>query len=143
MAAGGFLWMAQWGESSLDGFASNLPLVLGGLGFGLALAPVNAAMLSTTSHDTHGLASALVVVARMVGMLVGISVLTTWGLHRLHVEHLADPDLGLTDLAIVQEHSVFTGAAAAALLAAVVALGVFRKAPTRGLDTSEVLRTGG
>jgi MFS family permease len=143
LAAGGFFWMAQWGETSLDGFASNVPLVVGGLGFGLALAPVNAAILATTAHDTHGLASALVVVARMVGMLVGISVLTTWGLHQLHEEHLANPDLGLTDLAIVQEQSVFTGAAAAAVLAAVLALMLFRRAPTRGLDTAEVLRTGG
>jgi len=143
MAAGGFLWMAQWSATSLDDFASNVPLVVGGLGFGLALAPVNAAMLSATSDDTHGLASALVVVARMVGMLVGISVLTTWGLHRLHVEHVEHPDLGLTDLAIVQEHSVFTGAAVAAFLAGVLAAAVFRSAPTRGLDTAEVLRTGG
>ena len=143
LAAGGFLWMAQWGETSLDGFASNVPLVVGGLGFGLALAPVNAAILATTAQDTHGLASALVVVARMVGMLVGISVLTTWGLHQLHEEHLKDPDLGLVDLAIVQEQSVFTGAAVAALLAAVLALLLFRRAPTRGLDTAEVLRTGG
>jgi len=143
MAAGGFLWMAQWGATSLDDFASNVPLVVGGLGFGLALAPVSAAMLSATSDDTHGLASALVVVARMVGMLVGISVLTTWGLHRLHVEHVEHPDLGLTDLAIVQEHSVFTGAAVAAFLAGLLAVAVFRSAPTRGLDTAEVLRTGG
>jgi MFS family permease len=143
LAAGGFFWMAQWDATSLDGFASNVPLVVGGLGFGLALAPVNAAILSTTSHDTHGLASALVVVARMVGMLVGISVLTTWGLHQLHAEHEKYPDLGLVDLAIVQEQSVFTGAAAAALLAGVLALVLFRRAPTRGLDTAEVLRTGG
>lgn len=135
--------MAQWGPQSLDGFASNVPLVLGGLGFGLALAPVNAAILSTTPDDTHGLASALVVVARMVGMLVGISVLTTWGLHQLHAEHAAHPDLGFVELAIVQEQSVFTGAAVAAVLAAGLALVLFRKAPTRGLDTAEVLRTGG
>ncbi len=143
MAAGGFFWMAQWDVASLDGFASNVPLVLGGLGFGLALAPVNAAILSTTSHDTHGLASALVVVARMVGMLVGISVLTTWGLRQLHAEHAKHPDLDLVELAIVQEQSVFTGAAVAAVAAAVLALVLFRAAPTRGLDTAEVLRTGG
>jgi len=143
MAAGGFFWMAQWDATSLDGFASNVPLVVGGLGFGLALAPVNAAILSTTSHDTHGLASALVVVARMVGMLVGISVLTTWGLRQLHAEHAKNPDLGLVDLAIVQEQAVFTGAAVAALLAAALALVLFRQAPTRGLATAEVLRTGG
>ncbi|WP_183093964.1 MFS transporter [Nocardioides stalactiti] len=143
MAAAGFFWMAQWDATTLDGFTANVPLVVGGLGFGLALAPVNAAILSTTSHDTHGLASALVVVARMVGMLVGISVLTTWGLNRLHAEHEAHPDLGLVDLAIVQEQSVFTGAAVAALLAGVLALVLFRAAPTRGLDTAEVLRTGG
>ena len=129
--------------TSLDGFASNVPLVVGGLGFGLALAPVNAAILSTTADDTHGIASALVVVARMVGMLVGISVLTTWGLHQLHAEHEESPDLGLVELAIVQEQSVFMGAAAAAALAAVLAVALFQRAPTRGLDTAEVLRTGG
>ena len=68
---------------------SDVALVLGGLGFGLALAPVNAAVLATTSSQTHGIASALVVVARMIGMLVGISVLTTWGLRRLYDERAA------------------------------------------------------
>jgi hypothetical protein len=142
-AAAGFLWMAQWDATSLDSFTSNVPLVLAGLGFGLALAPVNAAMLASTSDDTHGLASALVVVARMVGMLVGVSALTTWGLRRLYAEAAAHPDLGPRELAVVQEQSVFAGAAAVALLAAVLALVLFRRAATRSVDVGEVLRTAG
>jgi MFS family permease len=143
LAAVGFAWMAQWDVDSLDSLASNVPLVLGGLGFGLALAPVNAAMLATTRHDTHGLASALVVVGRMVGMLVGISVLTAWGLRRFHAEQQAQPDLGPTDLAIIQEQTVFYGAAAVAVLAALAALVLFRRAPTRAVSTADALHAAG
>ncbi len=143
LASAGFWWMAQWELTSLESFVSNVPLVVGGLGFGLALAPVNAAMLATTRQDAHGLASALVVVARMVGMLVGISVLTTWGLHRFHAEQQAQPDLGAVDLAIIQEQTVFYGAAATAALAALAALVLFRHAPTRGVRTAEALQAGG
>ena len=142
-SAGAFLLMAQWGETSLESAWSNAPLVVGGFGFGLALAPVNAAILATTSDDTHGLASALVVVARMVGMLVGISALTTVGLRRLYAAQEADPGLSLTELGIVQEQAVFYGAAVAALAAAVLALGLFARARTREVDTAEALRNVG
>ncbi len=142
-ASASFWLMAQWDKTSLEGFGSNLPLVLGGLGFGLALAPVNAAMLATTRDDTHGVASALVVVARMVGMLVGISVLTTWGLRQLYDARDADPSLGVRALGVLQEQAVFEGAAVVALVAAGAALALFRGAPTRGVGVGQLLRPGG
>ncbi|GAA5156692.1 hypothetical protein GCM10023340_45220 [Nocardioides marinquilinus] len=150
VSSAAFWWMSTWGETSLESFVSNVPLVLGGLGFGLALAPVNAAMLATTRADTHGVASALVVVARMVGMLVGISVLTTWGLRRLNEAKDSNPPGACVDdaasraclraLGVLQEQAVFQGAAAFALLAAVLALVLFRGAPTRGVDTGATLQ---
>lgn len=143
-AAASFWAMSGWDTATLDGWAaSTWPLVLGGLGFGLALAPVNAAVLATTRDDAHGVASALVVVARMVGMLVGISVLTTYGLARLYDARRDDPSLGVRELGVLQEQSVFAGAAVVALLAAVLAVVLLRGAPTRGVSTGQVMRAAG
>ncbi|HWU23988.1 MAG TPA: MFS transporter, partial [Nocardioides sp.] len=135
--------MATWGAHSLEHWWATLPLLLGGFGFGIALAPVNAAMLAESPQETHGLASALVVVARMVGMLVGISALTTIGLRRLYAASEAHPDWELSRLGVVQEQAVFSGAAGVALLAAVLAVVLLRGARTRGVDLSETLRTVG
>ena len=108
--------------------ASTLVLALTGLGIGLALAPVNDAALAEASHETHGTASALVVVARMVGMVVGVALLTAIGLSQYYdaVAALPDPtDVdALKDAAVVQVTSVFRGAAAAAALGAVASLGL-------------------
>ncbi|GAA4365994.1 MFS transporter [Nocardioides caricicola] len=157
-AAVGFLWMATWGLESLESPVATLPLVLCGFGFGLALAPVNAAVLATTGDDVHGLASAFVVVSRMVGMLVGISALTTIGLRRYYAEQADLPPARevcggesrcaeFTELlkvaGIAQEHTVFTGAAVCAVVAGVLALVLFRGAGTRAVSTGELLRMGG
>jgi hypothetical protein len=91
LAAVGFVLMAQWGLTTVEEPIANLGLITGGLGFGLALAPVNAALLAFTDDDVHGVASAFVVVSRMVGMLVGISALTTIGLRRYYAEQGAVP----------------------------------------------------
>lgn len=157
LAAVGFIWMAQWDLDSLRSALATVPLLIGGFGFGLALAPVNAAVLATTEDDTHGLASAMVVVARMVGMLVGISALTTLGLRRYYalqsdippVQQVCDGKSRCAEYTemlklagIAQEHTVFLGAAGCAVLAAVLALVLFRGANTRGLDRSELLGAG-
>ena len=157
-AAVGFVWMSTWGLTALESWVATVPLLIGGFGFGLALAPVNAAVLATTGDAVHGLASAFVVVARMVGMLVGISALTTIGLRRYYAEQADLPSvrevcggssrcseftLLLREAGIAQEQVVFLGAAVCAVIAAILALVLFRGAPTRGVTTSETLRTLG
>jgi MFS family permease len=137
----GFVLMTQWDADTLDHLSSTGTLLLCGFGFGLALAPVNAALLASTADSVHGVASALVVVARMVGMLVGISALTTIGLRRFH-DALRDGLEG-TDAALVQEHAVFAGAGVCAAIAGVLALVLFRGANTRAVPTADLLHSGG
>ncbi len=84
LATAMFVLMGGWTASSMGpGLRPSDPVLVGcGLGFGLAIAPINAAILGAVAEVRHGLAASLVVVARMVGMLVGISLLTAIGLHQ-------------------------------------------------------------
>ena len=158
LAALAFLLMSRWELTTLEHASASIPLVLGGFGFGLALAPVNAAVLASTDDDVHGLSTALVVVARMVGMLVGISALTTIGLRRYYAEQADVPTarevcdgksrcaeftLLLKEAGIAQEQTVFIGAALCAVAAGVLALVLFRTAATRGLAAGDLLRSAG
>ena len=101
-----------------------------GFGLGMALAPVNDAALADSPQDAHGTASSLVVVARMVGMVVGLALLTGVGLHRYYEavaamtpEQQTDGQ-ALLDAALLQVHTVFLGAAGASLVGAAVALAL-------------------
>jgi hypothetical protein len=142
LAAVAFVLMTGWDADSLRSAAATVPLVLGGFGFGLAVAPVNAALLAVTDRSVHGVSSALLVVARMVGMLVGISALTTIGLRRFYavsadippVQDLCPqsptdcPEYGdrLLAAGLVQLDTVFLGAAVCAVVAAGLALLTLR-----------------
>jgi MFS family permease len=118
-----FVLMAGWGASEL----SHRILVLGdadltlfalGLGFGMVIAPVSAAILDSSQVSQHGLASSLVVLARSTGMLIGLSALTALGLHRFYQLMAHGPAISFTP---GQSTSALTAAlnarAAAALLA--------------------------
>jgi len=151
VACAGFLLMTRWGLETLHSPWATLPLLLGGVGIGLAMAPVNAALLAATDADVHGVASALLVVARTVGKLVGISALTTIGLRRYYAEQTELPapqDVCpngrskceefahlLRVSGLVELHTIFLGAAVCCLVAGLIALVVFRSADTREVET--------
>ena len=116
---------------------------------------MNAALLAATEDAVHGVASALLVVARMVGMLVGISALTTIGLRRYYAVQVDLPTPAevcasgtqcaeytrlLKEAGLAQLQTVFWGAAVCAVIAGVVALLAFRGAATRALTPGEAVR---
>lgn len=126
LAAAGMLVMSGWTVDSLESPVSTTAVLLAvGLGIGLALAPVNNAALADSPDHAHGVASSLVVVARMVGMVVGLALLTSIGLNRYYaaVRQLPDPfdTEALVAAGVVQVQTVFLGGAVAALLGGLVA----------------------
>ena len=142
LAAVAFVVMTTWDATSLDGAASFLVLLAAGFGFGLAVAPVNTVLLGVTGADVHGSASALAVVARTVGMLCGLSLLTAVALRRFTaaVDAIGTPfqlcpsspancpryDAATEAAVLTQLHTVFAGAAIAAGLGATAALVLLR-----------------
>ena len=138
LSAAAFLQMSTWSSNELSlhiGFArqADIALAVCGVGLGIVIAPLTAAVLSLTRGESHGLATSLVVLARTMGMLIGLSALTAFGLYRFHqilgtpvlndpglrarVDHLAR----LVAAAFLQEYrEIFTIAAVICALAALV-----------------------
>jgi MFS family permease len=85
LAGAGFLGMATWGEDP-SFVQMTLPLLIAGFGFGLIIAPINAAAMEEAAEDQRATLASLLTVVRLLGALVGVALLTTRGLSGFYAE---------------------------------------------------------
>ncbi len=104
-------------------------LALLGAGFGLVIAPISAAVVDAAPADKRGVAASLVMVLRLMGLSVGLSGLTAWGIHRYErlrssvaLPPLGDP--GYQDSLARAQRELTTSALAETFLAAAVVIAV-------------------
>ena len=84
-----FGFVAIWATWKIDmsDLIVALEMAVVGIGIGLTFSPVSAAIINSATQAERGVASALVIILRLIGMTVSVSSLTTYGLFR--VNHLA------------------------------------------------------
>jgi MFS transporter, DHA2 family, triacylglyceride efflux pump len=112
----------------------TISTLIGGLGFGLVIAPIGTTAINAASSRQIGMASSVVTVLRMVGMILGLAALTSWGLGRFRALAAAfKPPPGVSAFSaayntlygqylVVSAHEVYTAIFLAAGVLCMVAL---------------------
>jgi len=148
LVAIGFAGLQSWDES-LTQFMRSLPQLVGGLGFGLVLAPLSAVVLQRVRERERATAAAWLTLARMAGMLVGAALLTSHGLGRFYTRAAA-MDFGspafmelVAEAQITTFREVFVAAGVLMVVAAVVSLAIGKEPPGSRGDLWSVTPTEG
>ena len=92
--AGALIVMSRW-TASVAIEQVGLALGVFGFGFGLTVTPRSTAAVESAGRESFGIASAVVTVARMIGMAVGLAILTAYGstaIDRLYDQIYSTPD---------------------------------------------------
>ncbi len=140
LALGAYLAMGTMWAVDTSQAAMAWQLAALGTGFGLVTAPTNAAVVNAAPAQRRGTAAGLVLVFRLMGLAVGLSALTGWGLYRfnslrdrLELPPVDDPTYqdalsaaqgDLTSQAIAE---TFLAAAVVVAIAMLVALALHRE----------------
>lgn len=133
----GFALMGWTWSSDSEYAAMALQLAILGSGFGLITAPIGAAVINAAPGDQLGIAASLVIVLRLIGMSVGLSSLTSWGLYRFDILRarvalppIDDPGFqaalveGLTSMTVAVLAETFLISSAVAFVAWLIALSL-------------------
>jgi MFS family permease len=81
MAGVGFALMTGW-KQDVSYLTMGVHLAFTGIGLGLTMAPIAAAVINASPAEHRGTSSALVIIFRLVGMTIGVSSITSFGLRR-------------------------------------------------------------
>jgi uncharacterized membrane protein len=73
----------------------TIHLAVFGLGFGLVIATLTTGVMNSSQADQKGMASSIIITTRMIGMIIGLSAITSWGMGRFY---LITEDTSLTDI---------------------------------------------
>ncbi len=92
VAGFGFASMFAWPDALPLGRMS-VSLAVAGFGLGMVIAPVGEVALRAVSGTDYGVASGMVLLARLLGMTLGLAVLTAWGLRRLSAQIADLPEI--------------------------------------------------
>ena len=148
LAAAGFVMLSTWNELSLQAHLvgpvrlADAELFLTGLGLGIEIAPVSAALLDVVSDSERGGGASFLIVMRLVGMLVGFSLVAgfgLWAFHRATAQLVPPIGINPTALALYvirlkqaifeEYHLIFRAAAVALFVGALVAAATLRPIP--------------
>ena len=92
----GFWLMHLW-PLNVNWTQITVSTLIAGLGFRLVIAPIGTTAINAASGRQMGMAASVVTVLRMVGMILGLAALTSWGLGRFRVLAAAfKPPKGIT-----------------------------------------------
>ncbi|TAJ20301.1 MAG: MFS transporter [Dehalococcoidia bacterium] len=134
LAATGFLGLQAW-DTPLSQVLRSGPQVIGGLGFGLVIAPLGAAVLHGVAENSRATVSAWLTLSRVTGMLLGTAVLTSTGLGRFYARasqaEFGSPDFDrlISEAQVVTFREVFVAGVVVMVAAALVSIFIGRGAP--------------
>lgn len=98
LASIGFLLAGLVWESSTSYWVMGGQMSIIGVGLGLTISPIGTAVINSAREDDRGIASALILILRLVGMTLAISSLTIFSLDRFDQLIAESANAGATDL---------------------------------------------
>jgi len=103
----GFLLVWQTWNLQIDNVVIGIQMAIIGIGLGLTFSPISAAVINAATEAERGVASALVIILRLIGMTISVSALTTISLQRVNI--LAAGQLGGQAVDPAQAVEVYAG----------------------------------